>query len=125
MLKYILIIVSLLTSLVKGGEDLKAAAENLKVHCLLHGGTIDPTELGNYPFFNCTDTPETEEECVIKGGKFGEFCLKKAKCVAFPGRCFVDLPKEMITPATEKVLETSFNEYTKMSEMADKLKKQK
>lgn len=86
------------------------------IHCLLMGGTPTNdtmTRIDVCTIHACPDKPKTEEECTKKGGKYDKWCLEAGKCVASicPDKCFMPIPKELMTPISEEWLQYLFSHF--------------
>lgn len=119
MIKLIMVI-TLLPALVKGDElqDFVNTGEALRINCLLSGGTPVPQSEGQLTPLNCTNnTISNGEECLNRGGQFGQICMEESRCVEIPGLCIVDIPQELKTPIVEKYLERLFKRLREVAKL--------
>ena len=84
-----------------------------KLACLLMGGKYIAESEIKSPY-KCIDKPETEEECLAKGGKIGEFCMDESKCVGWwnKDQCVIDLSTDLKTPEDKKAFKGIFDSLT-------------
>ena len=104
----------------RGAQKIKMTTEVETAFCTLYGGRYVPA--GQKETDRCTDTPQTDEECITKGGKLGVFCLEESRCVdAYNFRCYFPVPEDLITPAVKLNFDNEFQMHKEAAQIYAKL----